>query len=58
MTIRTRRATTPAYYLGRPAALWLTALTPKSAPDRSPRASCAREVDGSSPAGALDRVAA
>ena len=29
MTIRTRRATMPAYYLGRPAALWLTALTPR-----------------------------
>ena len=26
---RTRRVNSPAYYLGRPAALWLTALTPR-----------------------------
>jgi len=34
MTIRTRRATTPAYYLGRPAALWLTALAPRQGDGR------------------------
>ena len=26
---RIRRVNSPAYYLGRPAALWLTALTPR-----------------------------
>jgi hypothetical protein len=29
MTTNTRRAGTPAYYLGRPAALWLAALAPR-----------------------------
>ena len=28
MTTHTRRVNLPAYYLGRPAALWLAALTP------------------------------
>jgi hypothetical protein len=37
----TRRVSAPAYYLGRPAALWLAALAPRSAPRTSPPASCA-----------------
>lgn len=41
---RTRRISTPAYYLGRPAALWLAALTPRPAAHVPPRASCADEV--------------
>ena len=43
MTIhtRTRRFSAPAYYLGRPAALWLAALAPRSTTHKSPRASCA-----------------
>jgi hypothetical protein len=54
MNTRTRRASTPAYYLGRPAALWLAALTPRPADrttDRtSPHVSRARKESGSSPA--------
>ena len=43
MTTRTptRRVSTPAYYQGRPAALWLAALAPRPATRKSPRASCA-----------------
>ncbi len=37
----TRRISAPAYYLGRPAALWLAALAPTSTTHKSPRASCA-----------------
>jgi hypothetical protein len=37
MTTRTRRVSVPAYYLGRPAALWLTALAPHPAIHQSPR---------------------
>ena len=44
MTIRTRRATTPAYYLGRPAALWLDAFARRPV-DRT-SASCTSEVRG------------
>jgi len=47
----TRRSGTPAYYLGRPAALWLTALTPRPADSTTDRTS-PREVGGSSPAAA------
>lgn len=36
-----RRISVPAYYLGRPAALWLAAFTPWSTTRKSPRASCA-----------------
>jgi hypothetical protein len=43
----TRRVSSPAYYLGRPAALWLARFTPRPA-DRKP-ASCTSEVRG--PAG-------
>jgi hypothetical protein len=50
MNTRTRPATVPAYYLGRPAALWLAALTPRPTDRTAPRVSCAREVGGSSPA--------
>ena len=39
----TRRVSAPAYYLARPAALWLAALAPRSTARRSPRASCASE---------------
>jgi hypothetical protein len=35
---RTRRISTPAYYLGRPAALWLAALAAMSTIRKSPRA--------------------
>jgi len=41
---RTRRVSSPAYYLGRPAALWLTAFARRPV-DRTP-ASCAEEVRG------------
>jgi hypothetical protein len=40
---RTRRVSTPAYYLARPAALWLAALAPRSTTRKSPRASCTSE---------------
>ena len=39
----TRRASAPAYYLGRPAALWLTRLAPRSTTRKSPPTSCASE---------------
>jgi hypothetical protein len=39
---RTRRVSTPGYYLGRPAALWLAALAPQPAAHKSPN-SCASE---------------
>jgi hypothetical protein len=38
---RTRRVSAPAYYLGRPATLWLAALTPRPT---TPRTSCATEI--------------
>jgi hypothetical protein len=37
----TRPVSAPAYYLGRPAGLWLTAMAPRSTTRRSPRTSCA-----------------
>ena len=40
---RTRRISAPAYYQGRPAALWLAALAPRSTTRTSPRTSCASE---------------
>jgi hypothetical protein len=40
-----RRVSSPAYYLGRPAALWLARFTPRPS-DRKP-ASCISEVRGS-----------
>ena len=36
MTTLTRPAASPAYYLGRPAALWLAALAPQQAASTSP----------------------
>jgi hypothetical protein len=47
MNTRTRPASAPAYYLGRPAALWLTALTPRPADRTAPREPHAREVSDS-----------
>lgn len=45
MTTRTRirRVSAPAYYLGRPATLWLAALATAPTAHTSPRASCASE---------------
>jgi hypothetical protein len=43
-SIRTRRSSSPAYYLGRPAALWLAAYARRLV-DRT-SASCASEVRG------------
>jgi hypothetical protein len=40
-TTRTRSVSTPAYYLGRPAALWLTAWRRPPANTTSPSPSCA-----------------
>ena len=41
---RTRQVSSPAYYLGRPAALWVNAFARRPV-DRTP-ASCASEVRG------------
>jgi len=38
MTTRTRSATAPAYYLGRPAFLWLASQEPRPAFRKPPRA--------------------
>ena len=46
MTTSTRPASTPAYYLGRPAALWLTALRRQPANTTSPSPSCAEPAPG------------
>jgi len=45
---RTRRVNSPAYYLGRPAALWLAAFARRPGPGPAGRASasCASEVRG------------
>jgi len=43
MTTRPRSAGTPAYYLGRPAALWLTASRRQPVDATSPYPSCADE---------------
>jgi hypothetical protein len=37
---RTRPVSAPAYYLGRPAGLWLAALAPRPANRIPPRSSC------------------
>ena len=42
--IRIRRVSSPAYYLARPAALWLAAFAPR--PEPADRASCTSEVRG------------
>jgi len=49
MTILARRATTPAYYLGRPAALWLTALAPRHGDGRLVSGRSMRSAAGSAP---------
>ena len=44
---RTRRVSSPAYYLGRPAALWLAAFARRPGPGPGcASASCASEVRG------------
>ena len=43
---RTRRVNSPAYYLGRPAALWLAAFARRPGPADRTSASCASEVRG------------
>jgi hypothetical protein len=47
-TTRTRRVNSPAYYLGRPAALWLDAFARRPGPGPVDRtsASCTSEVRG------------
>jgi hypothetical protein len=49
MTIHTRRASTPAYYLGRPAALWLTALAPRQREGRLVSGRSLRSAAGPAP---------
>jgi GNAT superfamily N-acetyltransferase len=46
MTTRARSVSTPAYYLARPAALWLTALRRRPANATSPHPSCAEPAPG------------
>jgi hypothetical protein len=55
--IRNRRASTPAYYLARPASLWLAALAPRPANRTSPGTSCA-ERPGARPSDAERRAGA
>ena len=43
---RTRRVSSPAYYLARPAALWLAAFAPRPEPQPADRSSCTSEVRG------------
>jgi hypothetical protein len=43
---RIRRVSSPAYYLARPAALWLAAFTPQPEPAPADGASCTSEVPG------------
>ena len=49
MTTQTRQATVTAYYLGRPAALWRTALAPRPAIHDSPRGSFASKSQRPTP---------
>ena len=46
MTTQTRRATVTAYYLGRPAALWLAAFAPRPTSHNSSRGSFASKSQG------------
>ena len=46
MTTRTRSVRTPAYYLGRPAALWQAALRRRPADGTSPHAPCDEQAPG------------
>jgi len=41
MTARTQQASVTAYYLGRPAALWRTAMSSRRTSHKSPRSSLA-----------------
>ena len=50
---RTRRVSSPAYYLARPAALWLAAFAPRPQPRPADRASCTSEGRGSTAHSAL-----
>ena len=43
---RIRRVSSPAYYLARPAALWLAAFAPRPEPRQADRASCTSEGPG------------
>ena len=47
MTTQTRQAIVTAYYLGRPAALWRTALAARPAVHESPRGSFPGKIQGS-----------
>jgi hypothetical protein len=49
MTTRIRQASVTAYYLGRPAALWRTALSPRLTTHKSPRGSFAGKSPGPAP---------
>ena len=49
MNTRTRQASVTAYYLGRPAALWLAALAPRPAAHKSPHGSFASNSQGPRP---------
>jgi len=49
VTTQTRQATVTAYYLGRPAAFWRTALTPRPTVHRSPRGSFASQSQRPAP---------
>jgi hypothetical protein len=51
---RIRRFSAPAYYLGRPAALWLTALAPRSTTHKSPRTATVRSGNVPARAGKMD----
>ena len=46
MTTRTRQASVTAYYLGRPAALWLAAFAPRPTSHNSSRGSFASKSQG------------
>jgi len=45
-TKRTRRVSSPAYYLARPAALWLVAFAPRPEPPQADGSSCTSEGRG------------
>ena len=46
---RTRRVSSPAYYLARPAALWLAAFAPRPEPPQANGSSCTSEGRGPAP---------
>ena len=58
-SIRTRRVSSPAYYLARPASLWLAAFTPRPAESRPEAAALAKSslvLSGAGGAGELGMV--